>query len=302
MAATAPAELFPWDTLLRRIRDRRCTPFLGAGASAGYIQTAKQVAQMWADQFNYPLSNRDDLASVAQFLAINVDGAEPKDIFSALCRNADRPDFNDQTEIHRALADLPFPIYITTNYDSFMLEALKRAGKEPQLQYCKWYEKPTEFRSPPKAPPEPTVERPLIYHLHGCCEDSQSMVLTEDDYLDFLISMLRRKNRLLPTYVLDALAGTSLMFIGYSHRDWTFLVLFRALMETISRSVERLSVSVQLPPDETTSEQRPHIQRYFEKRYTRAHQIKTIVHWARASEFAHELRQRWEATHGLQRA
>lgn len=45
------------------------------------------------------------------------------------------------------LADLNLPIYITTNYDHFMEEALKSRGKQPISDFCGWNEDLVEYAS-----------------------------------------------------------------------------------------------------------------------------------------------------------
>ena len=43
---------------------------------------------------------------------------------------------------------------------------------------------------------KPSQDKPLVYHLHGELNNPQSMVLTETDYLDFLINL--SKEEILP--------------------------------------------------------------------------------------------------------
>ncbi len=52
---------------------------------------------------------------------------------------------------------------------------------------------------------------PLVYHLHGYIDIPQSIVLTENDYLDFLIFMKKNWQRLLPTVVRTVLSTAAWM-------------------------------------------------------------------------------------------
>ena len=52
------------------------------------------------------------------------------------------------------------------------------------------------------------VANPWVFHLHGSDEDPASLVLTEDDYVDFLVST-QRDPEVLPHYVLRALSNTA---------------------------------------------------------------------------------------------
>ena len=103
---------------------------------------------------------------------------------------------------------------------------------------------PTSSRSTPTNFPSP--EDPLVYHLHGRLDILESLVLTEDDYLDFLVA-ISQDDRLLPHPIQKALAGSSLLFIGYRLADWDFRVLHRGLVMAGEQSLRRLSVTVQIP-------------------------------------------------------
>jgi len=48
------------------------------------------------------------------------------------------PDFSQVDEPHSILASLPLSVYITTNYDNFMVQALKQHNKEPVRDFCTW--------------------------------------------------------------------------------------------------------------------------------------------------------------------
>jgi hypothetical protein len=295
-----------WKTLIRRIEVGDCVPVLGPGVSADNIDL-NQVAKRWAAQWNYPLSDRDDLPRVAQFLAIEIDAIEPKDIFARICRDAPPPDFSSPNQIHRTLAELPFPVYITTNYDDFMTLALKKAQfttsqgetkfKQPKVESCSWNTFTEESAkiglTAKRSRYVPSPDRPLVYHLHGHHSVPQSMVLTEDDYLGFL-AWMAGDYRILPAAVSAALSGSSLLFVGYSHQDWTFRVLFRAFVERLTGTHVWGSVSVQPVPEGTTPEERTKVLNYL-TRYCSNHRIPMDVYWGDASEFAYELRKRWES-------
>ena len=49
----------------------------------------------------------------------------PKEILIQEFEKLDPPDFSKEDNPHGILADLDLPIYITTNYDNFMFNALK---------------------------------------------------------------------------------------------------------------------------------------------------------------------------------
>lgn len=245
-----------WGLLLRRIKDGKCTPFLGAGACVGTLPLGSDIARAWAQQHNYPLQDPGNLARVAQYLAVQYDPMFPKEeILQQFFKDAAPPDFMQPDETHRVLADLPLPIYMTTNYDNFMVQALQERKKNPTRELCCWNnllkEQPSIFSCNPSF--EPTPAQPLVFHLHGHDGVPESLVLTEDDYLDFLVNTSRNLE-LLPHQIQRALSGSSLMFIGYSLEDWTFRVLFRGLVTATEPALRRISLTVQLQPPKLMGE------------------------------------------------
>jgi len=88
---------------------------------------------------------------------------------------------------------------------------------------------------------EPDPFNPVVFHLHGSDENEDSLVLTEDDYLDFLVNMSRNE-RMLPPRIERALTEASLLFIGYRLRDVNFRVIYRGLVQKLDGSRRRLSI------------------------------------------------------------
>jgi hypothetical protein len=277
-----------WDLLIRRIKDGKCTPFLGAGACFGTLPLGGDVAREWALKYSYPLESSSDLARVAQFLAVQYDSMFPKEEILTRLRGVAPPSFREPDEPHGVLADLPLPVYMTTNYDDFMVQALKGRNRDPKRELCKWnrYVKDHPSVFDRGSGFEPTVASPVVFHLHGHNEVPESLVLTQDDYLDFLVN-ISRDVALLPPRIQKAMAGTSLLFIGYSLEDWSFRVLFRGLVSATESSLRRISVTVQLPPAGSEAMQH-YLDAYFENMDMR-------VFWGTAREFSVELRRRWSA-------
>ena len=130
----------------------------------------------------------------------------------------------------------------------------------------------------------PQISTPAVYYFHGHKDYLETMVLTEDDYLDFLVRV-SRDQALIPPRIQEAIAGTSLLFIGYGLNDTNFRVIFRGLVEH-QKSAKKLSVTVQLQPGE------PRVVDYLTK-YFGASGLR--VYWGSACEFVTELKTRWDA-------
>jgi SIR2-like domain len=289
-----------WELLLSRIELGECTPFLGAGACFGVLPLGHEIAQEWAERWGYPLDDdARDLVRVAQFLAVRFDAMFPKDQMLIRLRNVTPPDFTGLDEPHHVLATLNLPVYITTNYDDFMIQALKSRGKLPSREVCRWNKRvkdrlknqPSILGSQSEAAISPN--NPVVFHLHGHTELRESLVLTEDDYLDFLVA-ISKDPELIPPRIQEAFAGTSLLFLGYRFADWNFRVLFRSIISYLEISLAQAHVSVQLLPvgEKVTQEEKELVQAYFD-RYFQKQEIR--VYWGTCREFAADLKSRWEA-------
>jgi len=286
-----------WTDLLYSIQEKKCTPFIGAGASAPWLPLGRDIAKKWAEEYDYPLQDSNQLSRVAQFLEIKFENAMfPRKILSTMLKRINPPDFaleQFRNTPYAVLADLNLPIYITTNYDQFMEAALRSKGKDPVSEFCRWnnYAEvagiPSVFNKSSKY--KPTEATPLVYHLHGDNNIAQSMVLTESDYIDFILNLNMKKD-VLPAVVLQRLATSSLLFIGYSLEDISFRIIFRGIMNLLGMRFQLSNVAVLLPPFYIKDDKTNHILEYLDK-YTK-NMFKIHVYWGDASEFSAELRKR----------
>lgn len=209
-----------WRLLIGRIRLGKCTPFLGAGACVPTLPLGGEIARRWATEDGYPLSDEADLARVAQYIAVTSDGMAPKERLREEFSRLGEPDFDLPGEPHRTLARLGLPLYLTTNYDDFMSQALRREGRDVQRDFARWNNAPQVRDAPAvlRGKVVPTSANPVVFHLHGHFDVPESLVLTEDDYFTFLIATSSDR-KLLPHQVSGAVSGTTLMFVGYRLAD-----------------------------------------------------------------------------------
>ena len=287
-----------WDRLISNLMSGECVPFLGSGACAEYVPLAAPMARAWGKRAGYPLyGERSNLPRVMQYIAtILYDGdatSLKRDFIHEELASVMPPNFNDPAQIHGLLARFDLPLYVTTNYDDFMYLALQQRHKRPRHDHSVWYRTvtPGGHRSPlDDARYAPSALEPLVFHLHGCHQVPQSLVLTEDDYIEYLVQLASDTHRkagrvsgLLPNYVYGELRSRPLLFIGYSLRDWTFLVLFRTLLHGIPDSHRRRHVSVQVDPKERKA--REYVERYLGSQHIQ-------IFWDSASKFARGLNNR----------
>lgn len=313
------SEFSRWDALLNNICAGRCTPILGYGLLEPLLGSSRDIAQRWAETHRFPLSpqDRDDLPQVAQYLAVQQDYAFPRDELKHYLRteilrryakdlpnDASKASLEqllslvgsqrralDQLEPHRVIARLPCTIYVTTKPDNLLSEALIENHKRPRVQLCPWNE-----RVERGAVPRPTEDKPLVYHLFGHLGYVDSLVLTEDDYFDFLIGATTNK-KLIPVAVNRALTDTALLFLGFQMDDWNFRVLFRSLMSQQGRRRRSryAHVAVQIDPEGSQILEPELARRYLERYFNDAD---ISIFWGSLEEFLSELRQRWIRKYG----
>jgi hypothetical protein len=321
-----------WKTFIRRIKGGKCTPIISYQVTSHHFSDADAVVKAWADEVGYPLADGYNLVHVAQYASlIGRDALAAKEGYLdflkqrllARAREEQPPDqsaFLDTLEDElldlgfsevagrlgyphyeneldnplRVLAELPLPIYLTSNFATYIEEALKAAGKEPKSEICYWNnelegEVPSVFQQNPDY--EPSVEQPLVYHLHGLDTYPSSLVLTEDDYLDFLVKVSQDPEAI-PTRVAQALADSSLLLLGYQLQGWDFRVIFRGLITTKRSSRRLLSLAIQLTPDPEGVTSREHAQEYLKRYFDNAN---FEIYWGDAQSFMQELWAQWES-------
>lgn len=151
--------------------------------------------------------------------------------------------------LHRLLARIENSLLIvTTNYDDLMERAFgerlfilivdRGEGNRIWMRRDDGSFAPIPINDARKWP-ELRRELPIIYKLHGSAdpndESSDSFLITEQDYVDFL----GRAKKCVPTYFMDRMAEASFLFLGYSLVDWNVRVLLRKLRQRPKDAVTR---------------------------------------------------------------
>jgi hypothetical protein len=292
-----------WEELLRHIYDRKCCPFIGPEASNRWIPRSDDIAIKLAEEHGYPFDDANQLPQVAQYLAITQDDEMyPKKYLANILRAIPAPNFSlpeYENTIYAVLGDLNLPIYVTTNYDHLMEEALTNRGKDPITEFCRWnpaiikYTKSAQisFISDDRRY-NPTPANPLVFHLNGDMDHPISMVLTEQDYVDFMLNMnnLDAKTFVLPNVIQKSFAVSSQLFMGYSLNDINSRNMFRTIAKFSGAVESPLSITVMHPPvsDHIDNQNSSQTQKYLEK-YTKG-MFKLNIYWYDLFMFLVELR------------
>jgi hypothetical protein len=280
-----------WATLLEFLAMKKCTPIVGSGACIGgppvgvseekwslKYPIGADLAREWATEFEYPLEDSGRIERVAQFIGVGHGPILAKERIARRLEKASPPDFELENEPHRVLAELGLPVYLTSNFDDYLLRAFMRAEKDVRVSLCRWnkhiprdapaydpdpaqrdqilYCTVTEGEEPGALiytaatdTIKPSPSNPLVYYFHGHLTWPASLVVTEDDYFEFLLNLSKASPSLIMPRVQQVLGDGSLLFLGYKLTDWDFLVLFRLLADSL-KSGGFKHVAVQLGPTE----------------------------------------------------
>ena len=317
-------KLKTWSAITRNIRSGKCIPILGPDLGEHIFGASAEVARRLADRKKLPLDVHaaSDLAKVTQYIAMDekrggaVDTlretyarslalnagmevadsdeefTEPVEMeqFEALLDDAVGRVLQNPDDPYRILADLPVKMYVNASPETLLHRALQSGGKNPERLTCAWRDNPVQ----PKPAVDPTPDARCVYHVFGTFEEDDSLVLTEDDFFDYLIATSTYK--LMPGVVASSLVQSSLLFLGFRLDDWTFRVLFRMIMalEGNDKLRQLTHVGVQVSPDDYSLAEvqraREYLGKYFVRDFSVRAEPSINVYWGSSADFLRELR------------
>lgn len=186
---------------LKELHNKNTAVFIGAGMSipAGYLDWKGLLHDVVVDLKLDP-EKEYDLVSVAQYYVNKAGGSKgglTKKIVDEFMR-LKKPKRN-----HELLAQLPFQVYWTTNYDKLIELALQDARKVPDVKYLEKHLRVTR--------PDRDV---TVYKMHGDVDLAEEATISKDDY--------ERYPRRMDGFV-QALSGDfierTFLFLGFSFTD-----------------------------------------------------------------------------------
>jgi hypothetical protein len=217
-------------------------------------------------------------------------------IFSEVAQQLDYPRYkNVFDDPLRLLAKLPLPIYITTSYSNFLERALIAEDKQPRTQICFWDGGKSNINPnhlpDPKYDPTPTT--PAVYHLFGLEDYKNTLIMSEDDFMGFMMNAVEHINEqdLYPSPLRGALPESRLLLLGYCLSDWDFRALFRFILRIRKTATVRPSVAIQLKPSLKEKSYEAKSLKYLE-RYFEDHKFKVV--WTGNEDFIYKLFSAWD--------
>ncbi len=215
----------------------------------------------------------------------NETGWSPDELLGALKIGAEVHWGDRSRTPYRQLAQLKLPIYINASSGDLLTNALIEEGRNPQVCLCPWNDNiPLESCQLSR---QPDPDHPLVYHLFGHIREPFSLVLTEDEFFDFLIGVTVNKD-LIPSAVRAALTNTALLFVGLKMDDWHFRVFFRMIMAQEGRQRLKLfsHATSQVEPEEGLNIDVNRARKYLEKYYLSE---KISLYWGSSEDFLNDL-------------
>lgn len=185
---------------------------------------------------------------------------------------------------YQVLARLPCALYVTTASDELMSHHLRLAGRAPVEALCPWN---PDVPSDAAAVETADADHPLVYYLFGRLAAPDSLVITENDIFDFLISVTGDRD-VIPARVRAALVDSALLILGFPIDDWKFRVFFRSLMsaEGGRRRKRYTHVAAQIDPEEAQTIDSERTRHYLEEYFEGAD---ITIYWGSAEDFLREL-------------
>lgn len=178
---------------------------------------ANQLAKEFGPEYRNNI-NTSDLAQVTQYYYMEKGRFSLEAQVVNFYKNMVRP-YNN---LHKILADIPFNFVVTTSHDNMLITALKEKGKEPVVGWYNFKRSSLEIQE------MGSENKPLIYYLYGTLNEPESLVLTQNDLLDFLVDL----KHYMPSNVMAELQSEEkcFLFIGVGFRQWYLRILLHVLL------------------------------------------------------------------------
>ena len=223
-----------WDTLIDPIHTGKCILMLGPDAAGEESDRRfKPLTEILANN----LAETSQIKEVAESLKVSIDASNLSQVslyYEMRTKRRVRPKVeefyrarqNQTSQFHENLAALPFHLAITSTPDDMFYNALRKANKNPMRAHYDFSGNKKDFITGGTG----TAHEPLVFYLYGTIENPNSLVLTENDFLDFLVK-IASGNPPLPSNILSELRDKekSFLFLGFGFRHWYLRILLHIL-------------------------------------------------------------------------
>ena len=230
-----------WNSLVEGLQSGKCVLVLGPDiAAAGTVAPAGAPPASARDAFcdNLAAQLREENIAVGEMALFGVaQQYEDTPAFQSVkLKNIAAKFFRELAlapgALHAELARVPFPLVMTTCHDGLFQKALASADK-PAATYAYHYRgEPRDIR---ELEEPPACDRPVVYHLFGNSANPDSLVLTENDLLDFFRNLISARPKL-PDSLKSHLRDKTFLFVGFGIRHWYIRFLLKLLIRALDLS------------------------------------------------------------------
>ncbi len=222
------------------------SPYAGAYSNGSGPLLGGDLSEKLADECGYRARFPNESARDLQRVALCLETTKGLDRCKLIeCLEEFLMKDKKPSPVLKMLAALPFRIIVTTNYDRLMEFALRSYDKDPAVVI---YD-PDDNKPTPDSP-DPTEQRPLVFKMHGDLQNKDSIVITDEDYITFVMRMSDKEAlHPVPETVRYRLKTWCTLFVGYSLKDYNLRLLFKTLRWRLQKSQFPPSFSVDLFPD-----------------------------------------------------
>ena len=243
---------FQWIKLKRDFDETRCILMIGpklARIKKGneWSPLVEELAIFLSDFLDqegvaYDSNSKTELPYISQKF-LNIKGARRVDL-EDLTKDFYENNTPKMPEIYRHLAKLPVSIIINVNPDNFIQQALREEGKQCLSLHYNFRRETVNSIDIEKI----SIEKPLVYNLFGSLDETESIVLTEEDQLEFIRNVVKDDPRI-PEEILGQFDHRkTYLFFGFDLENWQFRLLLDGLKlreenTTLSPKEDRYPVS-----------------------------------------------------------
>ena len=224
-----------WDDIIDTLGEEKCVLFLGSGVFEipGYPNMEEAFKEkLKVGDPNHPYIH---LYSPDGFLVLRKKRFKRKVISEMKSFYDDI--YSSSEDFFHKLAKIPFSIVVSLTPDNILTRTYDALGLDYQSDFYLPLQTEADYIE------KPTKEKPLIYNLLGNIEDPDSIILTHEDFFDYLSSIFRNTN--LNQSLSDELGNMErFIFLGLPYEKWYFQLLLRILSINSTRlqEVERLAL------------------------------------------------------------
>lgn len=254
----------PYSAIYKALRQGTAVPFIGPGASSSgrppnavwdpkapaFLPSGIELSRLLADETSFPdPDERDDLAEVSSYYAAFQTRSGLHERLRQILGGPRAPGA-PLAPLYRFLADIATPLLIiTTNIDTEIEQAFRAVGRPYDLVVYPadrkdlanallwWPHGAAEPRTP--EPNELDIDlttTAVIFKMYGSFaerEDWDGFVMTEEDYVRFFSRLC--SNSAIPKLFAAHFRERSLLFLGYSLREWAMRVVTGSLSRFFAR-------------------------------------------------------------------